>query len=169
MSLPVAIKPVTPADLADIEALHERAFGPGRFTKTAHRIREGLPAFSRVCLIARLGPEVAAAVRFAPITIGGRRGAMLLGPLAVEPRLAGQGIGKRLVREGIERAGAGGYRLVVLVGDLAYYERAGFAPVPKGQIQLPGPVDYSRLLAVELEPGALAEFCGMVAGALEEV
>ena len=29
---------------------------------------------------------------------------------------------------------------VLLVGDLKYYEPLGFAPVPPGQIRLPGPV-----------------------------
>ena len=46
-----------------------------------------------------------------------------------------------------------GFALVLLVGDMPYYGRFGFAPVPPGQITLPGPVDPARLLALELEPG----------------
>ena len=52
----------------------------------------------------------------------------------------------------------------MLVGDLSYYGRFGFAPVPEGQIVMPGPVNPARLLAVEVVEGAIAEFRGVVAG-----
>jgi predicted N-acetyltransferase YhbS len=48
------------------------------------------------------------------------------------------------------------------VGDIPYYGRFGFTPVPYGHITLPGPVDPARLLAVELIPGALAGAAGQV-------
>ena len=101
-----------------------------------------------------------AAVRFTVVTIGGAEGALLLGPLAVDPEFAGKGHGRQLVGEAMELARADGLRLVVLVGDEPYYARFGFHPVPPGQITLPGPVDPKRLLAAELEPGALARRSG---------
>src|SRR4051812_22866623 len=42
-SLPLVIRPELPGDAAPIERLHERAFGPGRFARTAFRLREGAP------------------------------------------------------------------------------------------------------------------------------
>src|SRR5215470_214002 len=39
--LALAILPETPADADVIERLHERTFGPGRYARTAFRIREG--------------------------------------------------------------------------------------------------------------------------------
>jgi predicted N-acetyltransferase YhbS len=51
---------------------------------------------------------------------------------------------------------------VLLVGDMPYYGRFGFQPVPFGQITLPGPVDPARLLALELIPGSLADAAGQV-------
>ena len=74
----------------------------------------------------------------------------------------GKGYGKALAKEGIARALAQGFRLVVLVGDMPYYGRFGFVPVPRGQIALPGPVDPARLLALELAPGALGNAAGLV-------
>jgi predicted N-acetyltransferase YhbS len=53
---------------------------------------------------------------------------------------------------------------VILVGDMPYYARSGFVPVPPGQIVLPGPVDPARLLALELAPSALAGVKGVVKG-----
>jgi predicted N-acetyltransferase YhbS len=57
-----------------------------------------------------------------------------------------------------------GYRLVILVGDLPYYARAGFTVAPHGYIALPGPVDPARLLYAELVPGALERYRGLVCG-----
>ena len=104
-----------------------------------------------------------AAVRFTDDHHRRRGGALLLGPLAVDPEFAGKGFGRQLIAEALEAAKADGVRLVVLVGDEPYYGRFGFRPVPPGQITLPGPVDPRRLLAAELEPGALAGYRGLVA------
>ena len=41
-ALTLDVAPLTPADLPQIEKLDERAFGPGRFTRTAYRLREGV-------------------------------------------------------------------------------------------------------------------------------
>jgi predicted N-acetyltransferase YhbS len=165
MSAQVSVRPVTPDDLPEIAALHARVFGPGRFARSAYRIREGAPLFSRFCLASFRDGKLIAAIRFTEVTIGGRAGALLLGPLAVEPSLAGQGFGKRLIADGLEKAKAAGVRLVVLVGDEPYYGRVGFRAIPPGQITLPAPVDPARLLAAELSPGALPGFRGMVAAA----
>ncbi len=113
--------------------------------------------------VALLGETLIAAVRFTSITIGGVNGALLLGPLAVDPDFAGQGYGRRLVSEAMEAAKAAGVKLVLLIGDEPYYGRFGFSPVPPGQITMPGPVDPARLLAAELVPGALAAHTGLIA------
>jgi len=163
MSLNVHNRLLTPADLPQVSNLHATVFGPGRFARTAYRIREGTPPISRYCRAAFLGERMIAAVRFTQITIGGDGHVLLLGPLAVDPEFAGKGYGRRLIGEALEAAKADGVRLAVLVGDEPYYARLGFHPAPPGQIVLPGPVDPKRLLAVELAPGALAAFRGLVA------
>ena len=160
----ILVRPAGPQDSADIRALHARAFGPGRFARTAYRLREGTAELSPFCRVCRIDGQLAAAVRFTPILIGGKGGALLLGPLAVDPDFANQGHGRGLVATALEAARSAGIALVVLVGDEPYYARLGFKRVPHGQIVLPGPVDPDRLLAVELAPGALATFSGLVDG-----
>jgi predicted N-acetyltransferase YhbS len=161
MSETPIIRPAQPEDGAAISALHARAMGPGRFARTAYRVREAaaqeISPFCRVCTIAG---RIVAAVRFTAVGIGGRGGALLLGPLAVDPDLANRGYGRGLVAEGLEDARAAGIEIIVLVGDEPYYSRLGFRRVPNGQIVMPGPVDPDRLLAVELRPGALENFSG---------
>jgi len=148
-----------------ISGLSARVFGPGRFVRTAYRVREGTPDVSAFCRVAVLGDRLVAAIRMTEIAIGGRGGALLLGPLAVDPDFANQGHGRRLIAESIAAAREHGRELVLLVGDMPYYGRLGFSPVPKGQIQMPGPVDLARLLALELQTAAIERFRGGVAAA----
>jgi predicted N-acetyltransferase YhbS len=162
----IIIRPAGPDDGAAIAALHERAMGPGRFARTAYRVREAARgAFSPFCRVCLIDGRLAAAVRFTEVAIGGKAGVLLLGPLAVDPAFANQGHGRGLVASALEEARAAGVALVVLVGDEPYYARLGFRRVPRGQILLPGPVDPDRLLAAELVPGALAGFSGRLAAA----
>jgi predicted N-acetyltransferase YhbS len=168
MSSAVRHRHLTPTDLPLVSKLHAKVFGPGRFTRTAYRIREGTPRISGFCRAAFEGERMIAAVRFTEISIGGNGGALLLGPLAVDPEYAGKGHGRALIAEALAQAKEAGIKLVVLVGDEPYYGRFGFRPVPPGRITLPGPVDARRLLAAELVPDALQGYRGMVAGKAAE-
>jgi predicted N-acetyltransferase YhbS len=147
-----------------LSALSAQAFGPGRFARSAYRIREGIPPVASLCFTALLDEMLVGGIRFTSIEIGGKRGALLLGPLVVDPAHIGQGIGKSLVETGLARAREQGFALVLLVGDMPYYARFGFEPVPLGQISLPGPVEPARLLAHELVPRALGAMQGAVQG-----
>jgi predicted N-acetyltransferase YhbS len=149
-------------DEAALSELSAEAFGPGRFARTAYRVREGVPPVSTLSLTAWLDDSLVGGIRFTALIIGGEGRALLLGPLVVHPAHKGNGFGKALAEEGLARARAQGFRLVVLVGDMPYYGKFGFVPVSRGQIVLPGPVDPARLLALELVPGALRGATGLV-------
>lgn len=160
----VVDRPMTPADFPLVSNLHAEVFGPGRFTRTAYRVREGTSDLSPYCQVTMLGDRMIAAVGFTPITIGGKAGALLLGPLVVHHDFTDLGHGTRLTLQAMDAARADGLELMLLVGDEPYYGRFGFRAVPIGQICLPGPVNPQRLLAAELQPGALSRFKGLVAG-----
>jgi len=150
------------ADDADaIDRLHERTFGPGRYAKTAYRIREGGPHALALSFTARIGTLLVGSVRLTRIRIG-ESPALLLGPLTVEPPFRERGIGLALIERALADARQQGHRLVVLVGDEPYYGRAGFRRVPKGQAVMPGPVDPERLLVAELVPGAFDGVAGAI-------
>ena len=51
---------------------------------------------------------------------------------------------------------------MLLVGDAPYFGKLGFAPVDRGAISLPGPVDMRRVLVCALKPGAADELAGEV-------
>ena len=157
------IRPSEPGDAALIQQLHDEAFGPGRFARAAYRVREQA-AGAGFDLTAWRDGVLAGTVHFTPVTVGGRAGVMMLGPLAVAPAFKAQGYGRWLVEEGVARAWGCGAALVILVGDLPYYARMGFRQIPPGQLTLPGPVAQDRLLARELRDRALGDYAGPVSG-----
>ncbi len=159
--LPLVIRPELPADAEAIDRLHERAFGPGRFARTAFRLREGAPHLLHLSFTALVGTLLVGSVRMTPVMAGGVP-ALVLGPLTVDPAFENRGIGSALMTRALEAARAAGHQLVILVGDEPYYARFGFKAVPEGKLTLPGPVDPRRFLAAELVPGALARAQGPV-------
>jgi predicted N-acetyltransferase YhbS len=162
MSPSLTIRKALAEDIAEISRLHARAFGPGRFVRSAYRVREGKGHLSRFCLVACLGREIVASIRTTEIAVGGAKGAVLLGPIVVDTDHRSLGLGSKLITAALEAARTGRTRLVILVGDQPYYGRFGFRPVPPGQIVFPGPVSPTRILACELEPDALAGYRGLI-------
>jgi predicted N-acetyltransferase YhbS len=150
-----------PEDAAAIERLHERTFGPGRYARTAYRIREKMAHRLDLSYTARIGTLLVGSVRLTSVRIGDTP-ALLLGPLTIEPPFRDRGIAKAMMERALKDAKDKGHRLVVLVGDEPYYARVGFKRVPNGAITMPGPVDPARMLAAELTEGALSGVSGVV-------
>ncbi|HEV2564009.1 MAG TPA: N-acetyltransferase [Microvirga sp.] len=159
--LSLQIRTEQPIDSEAIERLHERAFGPGRFARTASRLREGASHLLDLSFTAMVGTLLVGSVRMTPVKAG-TVPALMLGPLTVEPAFESRGIGAALMRRSLDAAKAKGHTLVLLVGDEPYYSRFGFKRVPPQQLQLPGPVNPARFLALELVEGAMAGAKGLV-------
>jgi len=159
--LSLTILAETANDAQAIERLHERTFGPGRFVLSAYRIREHVDHLLDLSFTARIGTLLVGSVRQLPVVVGETK-ALLLGPLTVEPPFRSRGVGRALLERALRDAKARGHRLVLLVGDEAYYHRVGFKAVPAGRAAMPGPVDYSRLLAAELVDGSFDDVSGAI-------
>ena len=156
----------TQADGPAIERLHERTFGPGRYAKTAYRLREQVTHRLDLSFTARVGSLLVGSVRLSPVRIGEAK-ALLLGPLTVEPPFRDRGVGQALIARALEEARAKGHRLAILVGDEPYYAKCGFKKIPPGRLGMPGPVDPDRLLVAELADGAFEGISGPVRGEWE--
>jgi predicted N-acetyltransferase YhbS len=160
----VTIIPEETIHVPQREALLDRAFGPKRRRKTSERLREGrMPADSLAFSAVNRTGKLVGTVRLWDIEAGTAGKALLLGPLAVDARHRGRGLGSALMRHAIASAKANGARAILLVGDEPYYARFGFAKVEG--LALPGPVDPDRFLALELEAGALQAASGVVSAA----
>lgn len=150
------------ADRDAVERLVADAFGPGRFAKSAYRLREGVNAIGSLSFVAVLESVLVGTVRFWPVSIGGTS-AIMLGPLAVWKDMQGQGIALKLMQISLAAARQQGFQAAILVGDEPYYARVGFGRiVPVGRITMPGPVDLSRVLGLALVEGALDSLKGEV-------
>ncbi len=163
----IALAPVTitgedPGHAPDIETLLDTAFGAERWRKTCQRLRDGNRARADLGLVALDERDaVIGTVRLWPVKAG-RRSALLLGPLAVDPAWRNHGIGIALMNEAMARATTAGDGAILLVGDAPYYRRFGFTADLTRRLWLPGPVDRARFLARELIPGALTGAKGLV-------
>ncbi len=133
----------TEHDRAAVEAIIDRAFGPGRFTKAAERLREGRAPHLELSVVAFEDGAAVGCVRQWPIKVGVAP-ALLLGPIAVDVSRRSDGVGGLLMDKALAVADAEGWRHVLLVGDLPYFGRWGFT---RAAVSLPGPVDPRRVLA----------------------
>src|SRR6202012_4882050 len=159
--LSLTILPEIANDAQAIERLHARTFGPGRFVLSSYRIREHVDHLLDLSFTAHIGTLLVGSVRQLPICVGDTK-ALLLGPLTVEQPFRQHGIGRTLLDRSITGAKDRGHRLILLVGDFAYYNRVGFKQIEKGRATMPGPVDTSRLLVMELVDGAFDGVSGAI-------
>jgi predicted N-acetyltransferase YhbS len=153
----------TPEDRDDIERLLDLAFGPDRTGKTVYRLRAGVEPIAELCTVIREDGVLKGSLRYWPVVIGDDRlPALLLGPVAVLPEDRGKGYARTLIWDSLEVARRLGYGIVLLVGDEPYYVKFGFTRAFTKALELPGPVDLSRFLGLELAPRALCGVSGML-------
>jgi predicted N-acetyltransferase YhbS len=155
-----------PQDRAEVDALVDAAFGPGRFAKTSERVREQAPARLDLSICAwasdgRGGEELVGAVRQTPVRIG-ETPALFFGPIATRADQRGHGVGAALTARACEAGGAAGETLVILIGAISFFQPLGFERIPDGQVSLPWPTDYARLLWRPLASGALEGVAGLL-------
>src|SRR5262249_51224479 len=77
-----------------------------------------------------------------------------LAPVAVLPQFQRQGIGSRLIREGLEQCKRAAYDAAVLLGDPVYYSRFGFLRAAEFELQNEYGV-LDEFMVLPLRDGAL--------------
>lgn len=158
------LQPERPQDGPQVDALIERAFGPGRYAKSSERVREFAEFAPELSVCAwsptEGGERLLGCARMWRVRVGGAR-ATFLGPFAVELGERNAGFGARMIQRACEAAAAAGETHVVLVGDEAYFGRVGFAKADGRQVVMPGPVDPNRVLVRKLTADA-ADLAGPI-------
>lgn len=138
-----------PADDADRHAIHQlylSAFAEDERTDVAAVALELLgdeAVGGNLTLVALVDQRIIGHVSFSPVAINGISGrAFILAPLAVDPGFQGQGIGCRLVQEGLAKLSEAGIDQVFVYGDPAYYGRFGFHAAPAEPFAPPQQLEY---------------------------
>lgn len=152
-----------PGDEPAVHAVQAAAFGRADEADLVDRLRaEARPMLS---LVAERDGRIVGHVFLSPVTIGCGPDAPSFGglaPVGVLPEEQGKGTGSLLVRAGLERSAALGWKAVFLVGDPGYYARFGFVlAAPYGFRYQSEAFDPVLQVAV-LEPGALDDIAGEV-------
>ena len=159
----VTIRAEILSDSTPREALLDRAFGRNRHRKTSQRFRDGREAAEGLAFTATSkSGRVIGTLRMWNVIAGSAGPSLLLGPLAIDARHQNRGIGRAMIEHAVNQAKLLGHSAIVLVGDASYYGRFGFTPALVADLHLPGPVDRSRFLGLELVPGALDGAEGLV-------
>lgn len=157
----VVVRPETPADLEGIREVNRRAFGQEDEARLVDALRD--EGYARLPLVAEAGGRIVGHILFSDlpiITPTGTLHALALAPAAVLPDRQRQGIGSRLVREGLKACADEGHRIVVVLGHPDYYPRFGFSA--RLAERLKAPFSGPAFMAVELVPRALADVTGEV-------
>jgi predicted N-acetyltransferase YhbS len=160
-SIPFAIRAERTSDVVAREALLNASFGEGRHMRTCQRLRDGRAPAEGLAFSAVRHGKLVGTVRLWHVSAGGVP-ALVLGPLAVDASCRSLGIGAALMTHALAAAKARSHGAIILRGDAAYYSRFGFSAEKTGVLDLPGPFERERLLAVELRDGALDEARGMI-------
>ncbi|MBI0475209.1 N-acetyltransferase [Sphingomonas sp. MA1305] len=136
-----------------VEALLDRAFGPGRHARTAYRVRGESAPIAALSIAAVEDGQLIGTIQCWPVVLAADDGAIhamvMIGPVAVEPARQRDGIGRMLMTHALRAAHEGGLDgALMLIGDPEYYGRFfGFSAERTGGWRLPGPFEARRLLA----------------------
>jgi len=131
----IHIRPERPSDREAIYEVTRRAFtgvpfAAGDEPELIDNLRGAGLLF--LSLVAEDGDTIVGQITFSPAAISNGTGPWYaLGPVSVEPGRQGEGIGTRLVREGLNAISARNALGCVLTGNPLYYRRFGFELRPK--------------------------------------
>jgi len=161
----IKIREETAGDYENITVVNTLAFGQANEGQLVLKLRKTEKFISELSLVAEIQNNLVGHILFYPIEIrseGQVFESLALAPMAVLPDFQKQGIGSRLVKEGLERARGLGFRSVIVLGHAAYYPRFGFEPAGQWSIRPPFEVPEDVFMALELVKDGLKGVRGVV-------
>ena len=129
------------------------------------KIRETDYYINELSLVAEINGEIVGHIMFTPLIIkNGNQtfDSLALAPVSVKKEYQKQGIGKKLVISGIEKARELGYQSIVVLGQPEYYSKFGFEPASSWKIGLTSDFNDDCLFVLELVKGSLKGVTGII-------
>jgi putative acetyltransferase len=158
----IVIRSEAASDFDTIRHVNRTAFESDAEANLVDALWDG--GYVEVSLVAEVDGEVVGHILFTRLPIvteGGTVDALSLAPMAVLPSHQRQGIGSRLVQEGLEACREKGHKIVVVLGHPEFYPRFGFSPDLAKSLESPFG-GGEAWMAMELVPDALAGVEGRV-------
>jgi len=167
----ITIRKEESRDRQAVRQIYKAAFSQPTEADLVDQLRKSCP--DRLALVAEKADRVLGQILFTPSTIttddGNRLTGMGLAPVAVTPDLQGQGIGSRLVTEGLAILNRQHCPFVIVLGHPHYYPRFGFVPAERYRIRCQWPeVPPEAFMILVLDPEAVKQVSGGVASYRDE-
>ncbi len=128
----IIIKETANKDLAVIFEVESQSFGHNKEARLTEALLGDSTATPVLSLLAFHNEKAVGHILFTRVyinEISDNQPLMhILAPLAVIPEYQKQGIGKMLIKAGIEKLKQSGSALVFVLGHIGYYDRHGFVP-----------------------------------------
>ncbi|MCC6600056.1 MAG: N-acetyltransferase [Crocinitomicaceae bacterium] len=163
----LTIRQETPDDFKEIFEINRIAFGQENEAKLITALRNNHAVFvPELSIVATKNDKVIGHILFTKILIkdnrGNMHGSLALAPMAVIPEFQKRGVGRRLIREGLEAARKSGFKSVIVLGHEHYYPKFGFEPAEKWGINAPFNVPSNAFMVIELVKDGLKNISGTV-------
>lgn len=119
-------------DYAAIKNVNDKAFNQPQEGNIIDKLRHS--GVQQLSLVAETDGKIVGHIFFSPAEAEGKNGKITgtgLAPMAVLPEYQKQGIGKQLIREGIERIKKQSVPFIIVLGHAQYYPKFGFEKASK--------------------------------------
>lgn len=163
--MPLIIRQEQPKDYQAVYQINKQAFEQEAEVKLVDALRQSDAFVSELSLVAELDNRLVGHILLTKIKIVNgdlAHESLVLAPMAVRADSQKEGIGGKLIREGLKRAAALGFGSVIVLGHEHYYPKFGFEPASNWGIKAPFDVPDEVFMAIELQPNALENVSGTV-------
>lgn len=113
------------SDNKKIFLLEEDVLGPGRYARPSFRLRENLEPNIKYSKVYSQGQKIIGSIRYFNCKMQNNNG-LMLGPLIIDQKFKGRGIGKELVNKSISSIDQKNIDFIILIGELDYYGQFEF-------------------------------------------
>ena len=141
--------------LQEVQCLVKRAFlianhSDGNEQDLVKKLRKSSAFVEQLSLVCEDDGRICGYILFTKNRIGSEIG-LTLAPVAVEPKLQKRGLGRLLIKRGLQIAKTMGFNFVCVLGDSEYYSRFGFKKASFWKIYPPFEVEDKNFMALSLD------------------
>lgn len=156
------------SDLEDVLRVEREAFGQDEEAELVRDLLKDPSAEPMLSLLAYKEDRAVGHILFTASYLSDANmdvSAVILAPLAVVPEVQKQGIGGKLIEQGLQLLKKSGIDLVFVLGHPEYYPRFGFEPAGRLGIEAPYSIaekDAGAWMVQALKPGLIGSVRGKV-------